>query len=89
MTLTEVTTDFTSGAALGAASSPWSARLWAWLPPRKRGCPAFQPLWTASVCPALRPLPLADCRHHPAEPHGEKPSEAPKGLALLDYSQQY
>ena len=87
MTLTEVTTDFTWGAALGAASPPECTALGSGL-----GCllgnagalPSSRP-GQPSAIPAPRPLLLLDHCHHPAEPHGEKPSEAPKGLMLFYY----
>lgn len=83
MTLTEVTTDFTSGTALGSCLSPGvrGSELRCLLgnpgvlSPSRRGWP--------SARPAPRLHLLLDRLHCPAEPRGEKPSEAAKGLALF------
>lgn len=83
MTLTEVTTDFTSGTALGSCLSPGvhGSELCCLL-----GNPGVlspsRPGWP-SAHPAPRLHLLLDRLHWPAEPRGEQPSEAAKGLALF------
>lgn len=82
MTLTEVTTDFTSGAAPGSYLFP-GVHGWEF------GCLLGNPGALPSSCP-VGPLPAgsqatpASPQPQPlAEPGGEKPSEASKGLTLF------